>query len=191
MVYYSAGEPMKRLTPKRIAEEYNQHSASFRGLGDNTGFTEALQQISQAIRDLREAEIDVSLDITGGASEMSFLMFKIPAVVPIGGVLHIGSNQRLFALCTNDEDGRGLKLALTKHDIRHDGFDWHVEDNGLARPAPQVHIYDLQNDPDALIKLQQEIIRFAARNAVIFENDVAEAFEGNRKLRKYVFKPAS
>ncbi len=180
---------MKRLDIKSIAEEFNERKNDFHQWGNEAKFLPLLQQLSQIFHDMRAAGLDVSLNITGDVSNLAFRMFPKGITVPIEGIVRIGANERLLAIAVKDRTGACLKLALSELDIRHDGMDMSLSD-GTIKTVIRSNIYDLNQDPDALIKFQKEIIRFSARNEVIFESDIAEAFEGTRKLRKNMLKPA-
>ena len=177
---------MKRLPREKISEEFNASKREFAAYGEKSGFGIALQNISTAIGELKESGIDVSLEIFGDASEQAFDLFPTTSVtVPISGVLRIGPIHRLFALATKSDSKNALIIGLSNYDIRFNGPDAKFED-GLISGKVRSLTFDLKKDPDALVKFQQEIINHAARNAVVNDNDAAQAFDSATTLRKSV-----
>lgn len=143
-----------------------------------------MQELSLAVGELKDAGIDVSLEIFGDASELAFAMFEGPGMIcPVSGVLRIGNIHRLVAFMTESADKPCLKLALSKFDIRFNGADGTLKDSKLDNQVRST-VYDLKNDPDALSKFQQEIIRFDARNMVVYEQEKADMFGHGQGLRK-------
>lgn len=177
---------MKRLPREKITESFNASKREFAEYGAKSGFDAALQNISTAIFDLKEAGIDVSLEIFGDASEQAFDLFPTTSVtVPISGVLRIGPIHRLFALATKSDGKNALIIGLSNYDIRYNGPDAKLENGQVSGKVRSIN-FDLRKDPDALVKFQQEIINHAARNAVVNDNDAAQVFDSAAGLRKSV-----
>ncbi|HYD19068.1 MAG TPA: hypothetical protein VEF76_11375 [Patescibacteria group bacterium] len=175
---------MKRLSPSYIRAEFGTARNSFENFGRDSGFADALQQVSLALGDLQEAGIDVSLEIFGDASELAFDLFEGGVTVPISGVLRIGPIHRLFGIATKAGGKPALQIGLSNTDIRFNGPEGEIADgkvSGKVRPI----VFDLKKDPEALIKFQREILVHAARNSVIAANDPAQAFnDAPAALRK-------
>lgn len=170
------------LDKKKITEEYNTQSATFRKWADETGLNQLLRDLSKMIGDMKEAGLDVALDMIENPSERAFNLFgeNRNRTTPLSGILHIGSMQKLLAITVVENEQPCLKLGVSDFDIRFNG----------ASPTLRAKVYDIKNDADAMIKLQKEIIRLAARTAIIRENDVAESFGEKRSgLRKGGLKP--
>ncbi len=177
-------DAMKRLPREKITAEFNAAKDEFASYGAKSGFDKALQNISTAIGELKEAGIDVSLEVFGDSSEQAFDLFSNASVtVPISGVLRIGSIHRLFGLATKSGGKNALQIGLSNFDIRYNGAEIKIED-GVATSNVRAIVFDLKNDPDALVKFQQEIITHAARNAVVNDNDAAQVFDSATALRK-------
>lgn len=177
---------MKRLPREKISEEFNASKREFAAYGEKSGFDIALQNISAAIGDLKEAGIDVSLEIFGDASEQAFDLFGTTSVtVPISGVLRIGPIHRLFALATKSDSKNVMIIGLSNYDIRFNGPDAKIEDGAVSGKVRSIN-FDLKKDPEALVKFEQEIINHAARNAVVNDNDTAQVFDSASNLRKSV-----
>ncbi len=180
-------DAMKRLPREKISEEFNASKREFADYGAKSGFDVALQNISTAILDLKEAGIDVSLEIFGDASEQAFDLFGTTSVtVPISGILRIGPIHRLFALATKSDSKNVMIIGLSNYDIRFNGPDAKLADDGELSGKVRSINFDLKKDPDALVKFQQEIINHAARNAVVNDNDTAQVFDSAASLRKSV-----
>lgn len=177
---------MKRLPREKISESFNAAKRDFAAYGEKSGFDVALQNISTAIGEMKDAGIDVSLEIFGDASEQAFDLFATTSVtVPISGVLRIGPIHRLFALATKSDGKNALIIGLSNYDIRFNGPDAKLADGEVTGKVRSIN-FDLKKDPDALVKFQQEIINHAARNAVVNDNDTAQAFDSATVMRKSV-----
>jgi hypothetical protein len=177
-------DAMKRLPREKISEEFNASKREFAAYGEKSGFDVALRNISTAIGELKEAGIDVSLEVFGDSSEQAFDLFATSSVtVPISGVLRIGPIQRLFALATKADSKNVLIIGLSNYDIRFNGPDAKIEEGIVSGRVRSIN-FDLKKDPDALVKFQQEIINHAARNAVVNDNDAAQVFDSATTLRK-------
>ncbi|MFN7114280.1 MAG: hypothetical protein ACK4PK_07955 [Alphaproteobacteria bacterium] len=181
---------MKKLAPEQIREEFNARKAKFAKWGEETGFNTALQDISGAIADLRAGGIDVSLEISGDSSQQAFALRPDTSVItPIFGILRINHIHRLFSITVKESDKPCLKVSLSDFDIRYQGTHGEIKD-GKLRNLIRSKTYDFKKDPDALVKFQQEIIHFSARNAVVADNDIANSFETGISTKKPVLKSA-
>lgn len=179
-------DAMKRLPREKISEEFNASKREFAAYGEKSGFDLALQNISTAIGELKDAGIDVSLEVFGDSSEQAFDLFATSSVtVPITGVLRIGPIHRLFALATKSDGKNALIIGLSNYDIRFNGPDAKLEEGSISGKVRSIN-FDLKKDPEALVKFQQEIINHAARNAVVNDNDTAQAFDSATVMRKSV-----
>lgn len=179
---------MRRLTPQQIREEFNQRREKFAAWGETTGFGQALENLSLALRDLQDGGLDVRLDITGTAAEQAFALFPQGGITtPISGVLHINNIQYLLALAVRHDGKDCLKLAVSEFDIRFQGVTGTVQHEKL-RQSVRAQIYDLKRDPDALVKFQEYVINQSARNQVIADRDVAGSLQHGIPEKKPVLK---
>jgi hypothetical protein len=181
---------MKKLTPEQIRDEFNVRKSRFAQWGEETGFGGVLRGISGALADLRAGGIDVSLEIFGDSSQQAFALRPDTAVTtPISGVLRINHIHRLFSITVSERESPCLKVSLSDFDIRHQGAHGKIKE-GKLRNLIRSKTYDFKKDPDALVKFQQEIIQFSARNAAVAENDVANAFDSGISAKKPTLKSA-
>lgn len=179
---------MRRLTPQKIREEFNQRHKKFADWGDTSGFGQALENLSLALRDLQDGGLDVRLDISGTAAEQAFALFAPGGLTtPISGILHINNIQYLLALAVRHEGKDCLKLAVSEFDIRFQGVTGTVQNEKL-RQTVRSEIYDLKRDPDALVKFQQYVINQSARNQVVADHDVAGSLHHGIPAKKPVLK---
>jgi hypothetical protein len=175
---------MRRMDPHQISDTFNAKRRQFADDCDQTGLSQGVEAFSVAINDLRSGGMDLSVEIFADGSELGFAMFNSGNIrTPVSGILHIGPIHRLFAFAVRDADGACLKLAVSEFDVRFNGADGTIKDNKLDNTI-RAQIYDLKNDEDALVKMQDEIIRMAARNEVVYNHDVADAFDTPSSLRK-------
>jgi hypothetical protein len=175
---------MRRMDPHQISDTFNEKRRKFAEDCDATGLAQGIEAFSVVINDLKSAGMDLSVEIFADGSELGFAMFDSSNVrTPVSGVLHIGPIHRLFAFAVRDSGGACLKLAVSEFDVRFNGADGTIKDSKLDNTI-RAQIYDLKNDEDALVKMQDEIIRMAARNEVVCNHDVADAFDKPGGLHK-------
>ncbi len=179
---------MRRMDPHQISDTFNARRRQFADDCEKHGLDQAVEAFSVAIRDLKTYGLDLSVEIFGDASELSFALFNSSSIrTPVTGILHIGPIQRLFAFAVRIEDKPVLKLAMSEFDIRFNGADGTVTEGKLDNKV-RAQIYDLKNDEDALVKFQDEVLRMAARNDVVFRHDIADAFDKPHTLNKPSFR---
>ncbi len=179
---------MRRLTPQQIRDEFNQRREKFAEWGKTSGFGDALENLSFAIRDMQESGLDIRLDMMGTAGEQGFALFPPGGITtPISGILHINNIQYLLTLAVRHDGKDCLKLAVSEFDIRFQGVTGTVKEEKL-RQSVRATIYDLKNDPDALIKFQQYVINQSARNQVVADHDVAGSLQHGIPAKKAVLK---
>lgn len=184
---------MRRLDQNQIRDEFNKQKDTFRTWGEQSGFAQALQDISQVIDDLKGAGLDIELEMLGSPSEQAFSMAleKKSGIVPISGILRIGQVHQLLAIAVKKHDQPCLEISISKFDIRFTGSYGTVDETKGkkdVRNEIRAETYDLKNDPDALVKFTRSIIDDAARSAIVAENDVAPAFKQDDRPRKVGLK---
>src|SRR5687768_318953 len=111
------------LTQKQIAEKFKGQAEKHRTAWQEAGLAQAVQDLSRAVRDLKDAGINVSLDMTGFTGEMVFNMFDRssgPLTVPVAGILHIGNVERLIGIAVR-QGTPCLKLAFSDLDFHFQG----------------------------------------------------------------------
>ena len=176
---------MKRLEPSQISATFNSQMQRFTTMLEKSNAGAALEDLSRAIADIRDAGYDVALTLFGTPSEQAFDLFpgSNGLIVPISGVLRIGPIEHLVGLAVEIDKLPALKLGVSEFDIRFQGTEGSITNNVFKGTVRQT-IYDLKGDPEALVKLQTEIIRHCARNDYINDRDVANGFDNNARLRK-------
>lgn len=179
---------MKRLNKAEINDTFSDAKRKFGEFAEDSGFGPALKEVSRALDDLRRAGHDVSLEVFGDASEQAYDMFKRNVTVPVSGILRIGDIHRLFAIATRVEDKPALQIALSHVDIRFHGFKGKINE-GQAENSVKSVVFDVKNDPEAIVKFEKEIIEHLARNSVVNDNDEAQTFDSAGSLRKLSVKP--
>jgi len=186
--------PMRRMTDAEIRAEFNAQKERFTSEHVKSGLLPVIEDLSQAIADLKAQGHDLSLEFFGNPSEQAFAMFPRGGgqlTSPVSGILRTGTNHRLLAISTTVNDKPALQLALSEFDIRHSGADATIKTSGDAASQSgsiqgivRAKVYDLKGDPNALVKFQQDVLRHCARNDVINEHDVAGAFDNGAGIRK-------
>lgn len=177
---------MRRLEPREISEQFNAHRAQFEASHEKSGALKAIEAISLAISDIRDAGHDVSLTLSGMPSEQAFDLFESAGgrlIVPFSGTLRIGTAEQLIALATTVSGKPALMLATSEFDIRFNGPDATLKE-GVVNGTVRHLSYDLKNDEEALRKFQREVLRDCARNEVVNAHDTADAFDNGPRLRR-------
>lgn len=171
---------LTKLDPAGIRALFNRNKEEFRSFTERSGIAKAIAGMSEIISDLRDAGIDVSLEMMGGASEQAFDLFKENGVtVPVSGILRIGPIHRLVAIATKLNKEETTVIALSEFDIRYSGPEAVVRDGIIDGKLRSVR-FDIKKDPEALAKLEKTIINYAARNEVLADLDEFGALENKK-----------
>jgi len=176
---------LRRLTEGEIRDQFNAQKAHFEKEHAGNGLLPALENISRAVADIKAAGHDVDLQIFGNPSEQAFAMFPRTGglTAPLSGVLRIGRNERLFAIATKKDNENVLLMAVSEFDIRYHGADGKFDAGNLTNTV-RSKVFDLKNDPDALVKFQKDILYHLARNQVINDRDVEQSFNNGANATK-------
>jgi hypothetical protein len=181
---------MQKPDPHLIREAFNKAQQAFHDENEKSGLGPALESISGMVKDLKDAGLDVSLEIAAGASEMAFGLFESNGMtVPVSGILRMGNIHRLVAIATSLGNTPALMLSMSAFDIRFEGNKALTLEKSTKNNI-RTKTYDLLKDPAALAKLQNEIIRYCARSAEIAARDVRDALDTGSKdtLKKFPLK---
>ncbi len=174
---------MRRLDANSISSEFNAAKEKFSRSFAASGLDEAVTSLSLVIGDMKKAGMDVELTLFGDASEQAFDLFAGGGLtVPVTGILRMGPIHRLIGIATKENNIPVLKIGISEFDIRFQGVDA-TSSEGVISGKLRALTFDLRKE-DGLEKLQKEIIRHSARNAVLNEHDVAGVFDNGAALRK-------
>lgn len=185
--------PMRRMTDAEIKAEFNAQKTRFETDHAKSGLNAALEDLSQAIADIKAQGYDVSLEIFGNPSEQAFSMFQRGGglTTPVSGILKSGGNHRLLAISTKVSGQPALQLAVSEFDIRYHGTDGKIvlagesqKLQGIVDNSVRAKVYDLKKDPEAIVKFQKDVLFHCARNEAVNDRDVAGAFDNGTSLRK-------
>jgi len=158
-------------TAAELKAEYNQKREKTKTEWNSYNLGLAIESLSQAIADLRAIGINVHLDLAGNATEDAFLMVQTVAeskgmIVPISGILKIDNVEHLLCVSVSEADIPVLKIYLSQFDYR----------GQRIYPVIRGKAFDLNADPQAMHKFQQQVIFAAARNEIVRRHDVADVF---------------
>lgn len=176
------------LSTADLREAFERTRASYEEEKDVTGIIEAL---SKAIKTLRDAGVDVHLQLSRSITEDSFPLAKKAGQLSctfsltMSGVLKINQSEHLLTLSTTegaDETKRDV-LKLYVSDREYSSRSLHDDFRGEC--------FDLKTDAEALQKFQHFVINKASWNAVIRDHDVCDTFDntGVRRLNKFSLIP--
>ncbi len=159
---------MKVLQPFELVKQFN---ATVEEYEKEKSVIEAIEGLSFAVSALKDAGIDVSLDLNGWAGDQTFKMLNNEENLTAGftGFLRLGTQEHIISLITQNSTGPASVLHMSYYNSKL-GVDQRTWD------------FDLLNDPEAYEKFQQKIVSLAARNKVIADHDVTEAFENSNQL---------
>lgn len=136
------------------------------------GVDAALESISTALKDLNDIGIDVQLQLNQSYAEESWsLINKVNGIavnsnVILSGILKIDHVEHLLVVSSSENEIPALKIYVAGRDYasRHLQSDF----RGTC--------YDLNEDPEAIYKLQQFIVEKAADNEIIRKHDIHGSF---------------
>ena len=181
---------MRKMTPAEITSEFNAQKDEFRTYCEKSELGNALRDLAQMVGDLKTSGIDVGLDMFEMPSEMTFKLFHDGGkTVPLGGVLRIGTHQRLIGIMTEFNNKPCLQLGVSRLDIRFQGTHATPTSTKSIENIVRGKLYDLKKDPDALFAFQKDILHAAARTDVIQEYDAHSAFDSSTRMHKPLHKP--
>lgn len=151
---------LKELFQERHAKLLESWSRS------NENVLTAVTMLSEAVSSLKKAGVDIDLKMKGQPNQMAFKMNEEGScTVPICGILQSGHTQRMIALFTKRKSQDCLQWGLSSFDVEGQ--------NGHEDMRPEFFYAD---KPESLQKLQEEIIRGAVRDQVLYEHDTHQAF---------------
>ena len=151
---------LKELFQERHAKLLESWSAS-----DENVLT-AVTMLSEAVSSLKKAGVDIDLKMKGQPNQMAFKMNEEGScTVPICGTVTSGHTKRMIALFTKRKSQECLQWGLSSFDIEGQDGDKDM------RPK----FYKADNS-ESLQKLQEELIRGAVRDQVLYEHDTHQAF---------------
>jgi hypothetical protein len=177
---------MNRLTVDEIKDAFNASAAAVAMDWADHGIMDGLKALSYALADLRRGGIDVSFEAHAGLSEQAFSLMSGGVTMPVCGLLRIDHAYHMLGMAYKHEGKPCLKLALSQFDIRYQGVQGHLSQNGGITNFIRSHIYDLKKDPAALEEFQKFVILRSARNRILKSADVADAFDVSDRLIKPV-----
>jgi len=164
---------MKKLTPGEVTEKFNARRNTLQENWEKSGVAGALQDISKAVKNLKDGGADISMELFFGSGYAGFAMFKASMSVACSGLLRAGNNTHVVALGIKENGQDCLKLAVSVHDFR-----LHIGDTVESR------IFDLKTDENALVAFQSFILNDSAEAAVIAQNDTHKSFDSTPKEDK-------
>jgi hypothetical protein len=156
-----------------------------------SGNLDVIESLSKALHELQNAGIDVRLQLdTAYPEEVWGLMKKVVkaerTTVGLSGILSIGHEEHLIALCVKEE------ISVRKGDLLQ------KQDNEVMKLCIANRSYvskkltsdfrgecfDLKEDPEAIQNLQKYIVNQAVSNEIIASHDIYDSFQ-NRGTSLY------
>lgn len=171
-----------------IRDEFNKKKDSFRTQSEKDGLKDAVGILSRVVGDLKDAGLDVSLDLIAGGSEMSFYLFPNPSLtMPVTGILRLGNMHRLLGVATELDKTSVLQVAISHFDYRLEGMTGKMTESRSINPAIRGKIFDMRKG-SIEAELRDYLLVALARNDVVAEFDTAQSLEANARSPKSVLK---
>jgi hypothetical protein len=163
---------MTFMSREEIRKAFQESASNVTGDAD---LSQTLALLSRALRELRDAGIDVAMTVHPYSSAIAFSFSQDrPISVPLGGIINIDNTDFYFAIITSKNDQPCQHVVLSHYDIRLE----------TGRDKIGHTTYDF-SAPEEINEFQETIIDRAARLHAIEDID---AKNGNmltrRKLRK-------
>lgn len=150
---------MDFMTAADIRNSFNKYKEVVRTEEER----DAMRHVSRAIADLRNEGIPVSLEIAGWCGSDAFKSGGQSASAC--GILTIGHGRHLLVLINKVDNASCLSLRLSYYNMDQGELD------------NRASMFDMRNDPQAIVQFQDRILEIAASSASLHEADVAGAFE--------------
>lgn len=163
------------------------------------GVDDVLRQLSKAVKTMQDAGIDIAIDVRSGqyANAYDLLFTNVEANncnITVYGFFHVVGASQLWALADTINDAPAKKLVVSEF-ITAEGesrIEW-----SSKRKTPG-EVFDLDEDADAIVKLQVHLARLAADRQIIREYDAADVFgrpspsraQGQIPMKKGLIKPS-
>ena len=130
------------------------------------GLDRALQELSEAMDELRNIGIDTHLVLKNGGSDLSFMMAKgYNVTCNYHGYFNIGNQNYILGIFTRVGEEDCLQMRVSVHDLE-----------GKNKAESMAHIlYDLTSE-EALKDFQKSMVEAAVSQELIRENDKKNVF---------------
>lgn len=167
----------KKLSTAQICDTFKKLADKQKDFMDIYGIGNILRALSDSVKTMQDAGIDISIDVRSGqyadAYDMLFSNVEAKtATIYTYGFLHIGHTVRLWALAHQIDDAAVKKLMISEFNTA-EGASRMSWSSSLKSGA---NVYDFEEDADALVKLQMDLIEIAADDHVLAAYDSAQVF---------------
>lgn len=171
-----------------IRDEFNKKKDAFRTQSEKDGLKDAVGILSRVIGDLKDAGLDVSLDLIAGGNEMAFYLFPNPSLtMPVTGILRLGNMHRLLGVATELDKASVLQVAISHFDYRLEGTTAKLTEGRNINPAIRGKIFDLRKSTIEG-ELRDYLLVTLARNDVVAEFDTMQSLENTGHTNKPLLK---
>ena len=170
------------LTPGEFREAFDKARTDTREKLAKTGADIVLQYLSETIGSLQSQGADVRLAVRYGPHTNAYdMMYTVSGSgggkIEAYGFIECGQTKHMFAVATQHAQKDVLRVYVSEYNITGEGGRRSVEGgNSYRRHVITGECFDFNEDPEALQKLQKNIIGICAGNQVMLECDTAEVF---------------
>ena len=165
------------MTQEKLIEQFNRIQAQQRKKWQERGIDDTLQKLSLMMRNFKDAQLDISLEVFGIANSFSFDLLPKGYLHQASGIVTIGNEQRMIAIAHDGEKPENRQIVISSFDPR-----FHLSTDGRGAR------FNL-NDPEWPLQMQSEILEVLATNSLIAEWDTHKAFANSNTSKKHYFKP--
>ncbi|MBI3440421.1 MAG: hypothetical protein HY052_01220 [Proteobacteria bacterium] len=166
---------------------FDRQKSSDHSKWEANGVTATIEALSKTFKALRDAGIDAHIQLSGDICEDAFSLVR--TVTPnlmshqcnLSGILKIDQLEYLLAISTVENTKPVLKIYVS---------EWNYKGQGTTQGI-KGRYFDLNEDSEALQKLQKYIILMTVRNEIIRDHDVCDMFDddGIKRLNKSPLAP--
>ncbi len=172
------------LSRDELRDAFEAAKTSNREANEKNGTANILRHLSDTVRLLQEAAIDITVKVMPDGHSNAYDMMYVTSKpksnsgnIQAYGYIHIGTAQRLFAIADQIGGEKVSRLYLSNFNVTVEGGRSST-DNGASKTTTAIpgEVFDFENDADALKKLQTKLVNIAAEYVTVMEQDKAGVF---------------
>jgi hypothetical protein len=189
---------MKGQTPlsaSEIREQFDKARTDARNDLNQTGAGRILHYLSDTVAALQETGTDIKISVRANSHSNAYdMMYTVSGsgggTIEAHGFLRFGENSYLWAIASKHNSQAVERFYISKNNVVDEGGRIST-DNGQtsSRTVIPGTCYDFGEDPEALQKLQKQLIRICGSNEAILENDPSGVFNRDVPVTANLQKP--
>lgn len=169
----------KKLTAEELRKVFATQSSKYKNDARIKRVSSVLRELSGAIKTMQDAGIDIAIEVRSGQYSNAYdLVFTNTenaknSHISVYGFFNIAGSRHMWALADSINDTPVKKLYVSEFVASESQarIEW------SSRQHTPGYRYDLDEDPDALAKMQLHLTNLACDRNFIHECDVASVFD--------------